>query len=239
MIFEQEFKMTLEDIDKNAFITNKAILRYFENTATYHSDSIGGGMKAVETTGRTWIVLDWRVKVLKRVKYGEKLKVKTWSRGTIKFFAFRDYELLNEAGEIIAIGTSRWILRDITNHKMVLLNEELMSAYESESRQVLPEEEFSKIEIPLEFSKELNYTAMRRDIDFNRHMHNLYHFDLAYETLPDDIYDSYTFDNFKVTYKKEIKLGEAIKCKYTYLDNKNVVVVTNEDNNINSIIQLW
>ena len=51
---------------------DQIILRYFENTATYHSDSIGGGIKSVETTGRTWIVLDWRVKVLKRVKYGEK-----------------------------------------------------------------------------------------------------------------------------------------------------------------------
>jgi len=239
MIFVQEFKMTLEDIDKNGFITNKAILRYFENTAVYHSDSVGSGMKGVETTGQTWIVLDWRVKVLKRVKYGENLKVKTWSRGIAKFFAFRDYELLDETGEVLAIGTSRWILRDITNHKMLLLNEELMAAYQSESRQVLPEEDFSKIEVPSDFSKELSYTAMRRDIDFNRHMHNLYHFDLAYETLPDDIYENSTFDNFKVTYKKEIKLGEKIKCQYTYISDKNTVVISNIENNINSIIQLW
>ena len=239
MTFEQEFKMTLEDIDKNAYITNKAILRYFENTAVYHSDSVGRGMKAVETTGQTWIVLDWRVKVLKRAKYGENLKVKTWSRGIAKFFAFRDYELINEGGEVIAIGTSRWILRDINNHKMVLLNEEIMAGYKSENRQVLPEEEFSKIEIPLEFSKELTYTTMRRDIDFNRHMHNLYHFDLAYEVLPDNIYENSTFDNFKVTYKKEIKLGEEVKCKYTYIDNKNIVIISNVDGNMNSIIQLW
>lgn len=239
MIFEQEFKMTLEDIDKNTYITNKAILRYFENTATYHSDSIGGGLRTVETTGRTWIVLDWRVKVLKRAKYGENLKVRTWSRGIAKFFAYRDYELLNETGEVIAIGTSRWILRDINNHKMVLLNDELMAEYKSESRQVLPEEDFSKIETLSEFSNELNYTAMRRDIDFNRHMHNLYHFDLAYEVLPEEIYENNVFDNFKITYKKEIKLGESVKCQYAFNDNTHTVYISNMDNNINSIIKLW
>jgi len=239
MIFEQDFKMTLEDIDKNAFITNKAILRYFENTATYHSDSIGGGIKAVETTGLTWIVLDWRVKVIKRVKYGEKLTVRTWSRGYAKFFAYRDYELVNSLGEILAIGTSRWILRDITKHKMVLLNDESLLAYESESRQVLPEEEFSKIEIPLDFSNEINYTVMRRDIDFNRHMHNLYHFDLAYEALPNKIYENSKFDNFKVTYKKEITFGDIVKCKYAFNQDKNLVVISNSSGELNSVVELW
>ena len=195
MTFEQDFKLTLEDIDKNTYITNKAILQYFENTATYHSDSVGSGMKMVKTTGRTWIVLDWRVKILKRPKYGESLRVRTWSRGIQKFFAFRDYELLNEYGEVLAIGTSRWILRDINTHKMVLLNEEIMKAYESENRKVFEDEEFSKMSEPDSILNEIEYTAMRRDIDFNGHMHNLYHFELAYEILPDDMYENNIIQN--------------------------------------------
>jgi len=239
MIFEQKFKMTLEDIDKNGFITNKAILRCFENTATYHSDSIGGGIKSVEETGLTWIVLDWSVKVLKRAKYGTKLKVRTWSRGYIKFFAYRDYELIDENNEVIAIGTSRWILRDIYKHKMVFLNDEYLSGYGSEDRTVLPGEEFSKMEVPPEFSNEIEYTIMRRDIDFNRHMHNLYHFDLAYEALPNVIYDEGLFNNFRITYKKEIVFGETVKSSYAFYENKHVVYIYNADGAMNSIIQIW
>jgi len=239
MIFEQQYKSTLEDIDKNAYITNKAILSYFENTATYHSDSVGGGIKGVEETGLTWIVLDWRIKVIKRPKYGEVLKVRTWSRGIQKFFAFRDYELVNSEEEILAIGTSRWILRDINKHKMTLLNEDMMKAYESEIRTVFDDEDFSKVELPNEFSNEIEYECMRRDIDFNGHMHNLYHFELAYEALPEEIYDNNTFDNFKITYKKEIKLGDTINCKYTLEEDKNIVVISTEEGNMNSVIQLW
>jgi len=239
MIYTQEFKTTLEDIDKNAYITNKAILRFFENTATYHSDSIGGGIKAVEETGLTWIVLDWRIKVIKRPKYGEKLMVRTWSRGIQKFFAFRDYELINDKNEILAIGTSKWVLMDINKNRMVLLNDEHMKRYESEDRTVFSEDELSKIEVPQEFSNEISYTVMRRDIDFNKHMHNLYHFDLAYEVLPDELYDNSTFDNFRITYKKEIKLGETVTCKYSSLENKNIVVINDLDGNTKSIIKLW
>ncbi len=238
MIYEQEFNMMLEDIDKNAYITNKAILRYFENVATYHSDSVGSGIKGVEITGRTWIVLDWRVKILKRIRYG-KLKVRTWSRGATKFFAFRDYELLNSDGEVCAIGTSRWILRDIEKGKMTLLNEDLIKIYQGEDRAVFPDEEFEKILEPNSFSNEIEYTTMRRDIDFNGHMHNLYHFDLAYDTLPRDIYENYVFDNFRITYKKEIKLGETVKCRYSFSENKHIVYISNANGNMNSIIQLW
>jgi len=239
MIFEQEFKMTLEDIDKNAYITNKAILSYFENIATYHSDSIGGGIRSVQETGLTWIVLDWRVKVIKRIKYGEDIKVRTWSRGIQKFFAFRDYELINGDGETCAIGTSRWILRDINKHKMTLLNDDMMAKYESEDRRVFSDEEFSKMEELNEVSREIEYKVIRKDIDFNQHMHNLYHFDLAYEALPEDIYENSIFNNFRITYKKEIKLGDLIKCRYGERDLRKTVVISDNEGNINSIIQLW
>jgi len=239
MIYTQDFKTTLEDIDKNAYITNKAILRFFENTATYHSDSIGGGIKAVEETGLTWIVLDWRVKVINRPKYGEKLKVRTWSRGIQKFFAFRDYELVNDNDEILALGTSKWVLMDINKNRMVLLNDELMARYESEDRPAFDENQLSKIESPSEFSNEINYTVMRKDIDFNKHMHNLYHFDLAYEVLPGELYENSTFDNFRITYKIEIKLGETVTCKYSLLEDKNIVVISDLEGNTKSIIKLW
>ena len=71
-------------------------------------------------------------------------------------------------------------------------------------------------------------------------MHNLYYLDLAYEVLPDEVYENIVFDNIRITYKKEIKLGEKIKCKYSFFNNKHVVVIVNEDDSIiYSIIELY
>ena len=81
-----------------------------------------------------------------------------------------------------------------------------MKGYESEERAVFPDEDFSKMVDPDSYSNEIEYTTMRRDIDFNGHMHNLYHFDLAYDTLPQNIYENSIFDNFRITYKKEISV---------------------------------
>lgn len=239
MYYEQEIKTVLSDADKNLSITNRAILRYFENIATNHSNSVGCGVDDTYTKGTTWIILDWRVKVIKRPKYREKLLLRTWASGTEKFFTYRDFELINDAGEVCAVGTARFIIRDIKEQKMVIMSEELSNMYSPEDRHVLPNEKFLKMKAPLEYFSEFSYAVMRRDIDFNCHMHNLYHFDLAYEALPKDVYENSTFDNFRISYKKEIKLGNIVKCRYSLIDDKNIIVLTDEDNNLNSIVQLW
>ena len=41
-----------------------------------------------------------------------------------------------------------------------------------------------------ENAEEMIYNIQRRDIDINQHMHNLSYLDMAYEILPDNIYNN-------------------------------------------------
>ena len=80
MEFKEQFTMQLKDIGKDNFIKNRSILEIFENIATHHSDMAGYGPNDVRKTGITWVLLDWKVQVIKRPKYGEKLNVSTGIR---------------------------------------------------------------------------------------------------------------------------------------------------------------
>ena len=71
-------------------------------------------------------------------------------------------------------------------------------------------------------------------------MHNLHYLDLAYEALPDEIYNKRPFDNIRVMYKKEIKFGETVRCKYSIRISINIVVIESEDGKIlHAIIEIW
>jgi len=89
---------------------------------------------------------------------------------------------------------------------MVRLTDEIMNRYEPEEKSVFSEEKLGKLEVPTEFSSYINYEVIRKDIDVNKHMHNLYYLDLAYEAMPEEVYEQRPFDNVRITYKKEIKL---------------------------------
>ena len=101
------------------------------------------------------------------------------------------------------------------------------------------EDDFPKMREPEEYQAEAEYKVRKADIDVNNHMHNLNYVDLANEALPEDVYNNGNLNNIRITYKKEIKLGETVKCKYSCVNGKHFVVVKSQDEKaIHALIEL-
>lgn len=244
MIFNENFKIQSKDIGKGNCIKNRGILEIFENIATHHSDIVGYGPNDVENTQITWILLDWKLQVLKRPRYGQILNVNTWGRtiaGELKkTYTYRDFEMYDEDNNLCAIGTSKWVVVNINTGKIMKIEEELIKKYQIENKNVFNLDELDKIKAPEVFDNEITYKISRRDIDLNGHMHNLYYLDLAYEALPEDVYEKRPFNNVRIQYKREVKIGDVIKCKYTFNNNQHIITMYNYyDNKINAIIILY
>lgn len=240
MIYKEKFKLGLKDIGKNNKIKNRAILECLENIGSYHSDIAGYGANDTKRTKVSWILLEWKLQVLDRPTYGDELEIHTWARGINKFFTYRDYEIYNKDNKLCAIATSKWALINIETGKLTRLTEEIINKYNPEDKYVFSEPDIEKIELPNESDSVLEYTVIRKDIDINKHMHNLYYLDLAYEVLPEEIYEKRPFDNVRITYKKEIKLGDVVKCEYSQLNNKYTVVIKSEDEKTtHAIIEIY
>ncbi len=239
MIFKEKFKMGLKDIDKNNLLKNRAILEYLENIGSYHSDVAGYGAEYTGKTGIAWVLLGWKLKVLKRPQYGQKLEIHTWAKLGSKVATFRDFEIYDNNQNLCAIATSKWTMVDIRKGKITKIDDEVINAYKVESKNVFQKLELEKLKIPSNFDYKTEYTVKRKDIDINGHMHNLYYLDLAYEALPEEIYEKRPFDNVNIQYKKEIKLGEKVICKYAKVENKyNVTIFSEDEKNVHAIVEL-
>ena len=239
MVYKEKYRIGIEDVAHNSQATNKALLSIMEDIACAHSADVGYGVLEVETKHRAWVLLDWKIKVIKRPVYGCIIDASTWSRKIDRLCAYRDFELKDEDGEILAIGSSRWILTDTERRRPVRLTEDIAALYESEDRAVF-EDEISEPEYSKEMSEnaeEMIYNIQRRDIDINQHMHNLSYLDMAYEILPDNIYNNKVFNNIRIVYKKEILYGENVECYYEEQNNKHIITAKSQDN-INAIIEL-
>ncbi len=240
MIYQEKFKIGLKDVWKGNEVSNKAILEYLEDVAAYHSDSVGYGINSSNETGVTWILLNWKVKVIKRPQYGQTLNIHTWSRGILKCYAFRDFEVYDENNNLCVIATSKWLLINNKTGKIAKIEEEMAKSYHSETEKlVFPEKDIEKIKLPENYESQIVYQVKRKDIDIIGHMHNLYYLDLAYEALPEEVYNQRPFDEFSIMYKKEIKLGETVNCKYSKQEGKHIVVIESKDGKtLNAVIEL-
>ena len=240
MILENEYIIKLSEIGKGNKVTNKAILSYLEDIGGIHSNKAGYGVFEIAETHLSWILLGWRMQVIRRPKYAEKIKVKTWSKGVVKLYTYREFEVYDEQENLIIKASSKWVFLDIQKGKIVRIDSSIMDKYEPEvDREVFGKEEFDKVKEPNDYQYETQYTVRRSDIDVNNHMHNLNYIELANEALPEDVYKGALFNDVRIAYKKEIKLGETVKCKYTFEDNKHIVVVKSEDDTVtHAIIEL-
>lgn len=239
MIFKKEFEIGMQDINRNKMIKNKYILNALEDVALRHSDSVGLGLNDILETGLTWMLLDWKVEILKRPKYGDKLEVHTWGRNMSRCYAHRDFEIYVN-NERYVIATSKWLLFDINRKRPAKVTDELVEKYEPEDNKSV----FSKVEIDKMceaevYDNEYQYNVRKSDIDINGHIHNLNYLDIAYECFDENDYNN-ELNNIRITYKKEIKFGDNVKCKYTKKDDKWSFIITNEETNtINSYIELY
>ncbi len=168
MIYTEKIKTGLKDIGKENKIKNRAILEILENVASYHSDEVGYGANNMEKTKLSWILLDWKLEIIKRPKCGQSLKVNTWGRNMQKFFTYRDYEIYDEANNLCAIATSKWALMNTEEGKITRITEKIINKYRPEERSVFIERKLDKLEVPKESMSSIKYKVLRKDIDLNR-----------------------------------------------------------------------
>ena len=203
---EQDFTVTIENTNVNGLCTNKAILQMLENIACYHSDSVGLGVNDIERTRLTWFIIAWKLKVINRPRYGEKLRVTTWARDTGRMFTHRDFEVKNADGNIVAIASSKWALINI-DKGLTRIEKEIIDLYAHESKHVFDEEELKRLkEIP-EYLTVKEMTVSRRDIDINKHMHNLNYLEFAYEVIPEDVALCEYVDTSKIPVQQILQEG--------------------------------
>ena len=61
---------------------------------------------------------------------------------------------------------------------------------------------------------------------------------MAYEALPEEVYKNNTFNFFEITYKKQIRLHDTVKCYYVFEENTHKVIIKSlDDKKIHAIIE--
>ena len=225
MFCKNKVKIGLKDIGVSNKVTNKAILGMLEDVAGFHSDIAGFGINDIKKTNLSWVIVGWEVEIINRPKYGDEVEVVTWSRGVKRIYAYRDFEIYNEKGELIAKATSKWVLIDIKKQSMVTIDPEIADKYEKEDKCCFESEPKYKILIPEKYESFGQYNIKRSVIDVNKHVHNINYINIAYEALPEELYNSEEFNNFEIIYKKEIKYGDNVKCMYGKVENKHVILI--------------
>lgn len=238
MIFEHQFQVYSRDVNTDLRVTNKTILGWLQDAGALHSDLAGCGTANLEETRLSWVIIQWKVKIFRRMRYGETITVKTWVPGTKRLYTFRDYAFYDEAGELVAACSSKWVLTDL-DKGMIAVPQWILEQYGMHTETVFEEGmNMARIKEPTEFSREYECTVPCTWIDVNGHMNNLHYLDVAYQALPIDLYLENSFNEFEIMYKREAKMFDRLHCYYQFDGTYHIVSIKNgEDGKLHAIVR--
>ena len=241
-IFEDTYRTSFAQTGIYDVLTNKSILSILENIAGNHSATVHYSFNELLNLNLTWVILNWKLKVIKRIKPDVNIKVQTWGRSMNKLFVFRDFKIFDETGDLCAIASSKWCLIDTVKGKIAKMPDDLKDIYGGfHDESVFNIDDIPKLNIPnSKFITSDNYRIRRFDLDLNKHVHNLNYLNIAYEILPDEVYDGAELNNVEILYKKELKYGDSVK-SYLYKDSNAYTIVMNsvDDSVLHAIVKLY
>lgn len=227
--YAHKYLVGYSDVDQNNKMKISRIIDMLQNIATWHSKSIGYGTSEMMDLKQGWLVLAWKIKILRYPVADENIEIRTWSKGFKGLHAFRNFEILNDAGETLLLATSNWILYDLVEKKPLRLPAEMMDKYGVIERNAL-DEGISRVRDEDVSGECYEITTTKKDIDTNHHVNNAKYVEFFEEILPEDI----SINEIEIHYKKQTVLGEKL---YLFFDGK-TCVMKDGNGDIHTIIKI-
>ena len=234
-IIENEFKISMNDVDQNAVCTQKSVLKFFETVACEHSDLAGFGISTMEQTKKSWVLLQWKVTFYAYPEYGKLIKVKTWARDTDAYTSYRDFLLTDSRGKIYARATSKWAFIDIYKG-LSRIGSVISDNYNPEETCVYENRTLDKLKPLQDCLHAFDYEVRNHYIDVHRHMHNLNYLDLAQDAF--EYGETQNYNTLEIYYKTQSKLGDNLSIFKGEIQNGKAVQIMSGEK-LSAIIKFY
>ena len=230
----------MSDVGEGQKLSNRAFLEIMSDTANMHGRSIGQYSGARDDLHMAWVIMGWKLEVLRRPAVCEIVTGRTWAREYNRAFAYRDFEVVDEAGNLCARATSSWMLIDLNRNFPARLTPENMDPYQPEfGRANFPGYTFPRpAAIAAEAVSRVAVPILKSMIDANGHVHNTAYLDLAEEGLPEGE-SAMLSDSIEVLYVHELKRGQTARVEYAPSDGKKYVFIRDDgEGGLHAVIAL-
>lgn len=208
LIGEYPFKVLPFEVDFRQKLTLPHLTNYILNSAGYHADSLGFGIKDVKESNKSWVITRLAIEINRYPKNDEKIRVRTWVDKVIRTFSLRNFAFLSQDGtEVLGYANSVWAMIDIDNRRPTDLT------------QIIPSEIFCDEPCPIakvgkfpvadvdEFD---SFSVKYSDVDFNQHLNSSKYIEHIIDSFTLFKFSKRDIKRFEIEYINESLFGERI-----------------------------
>lgn len=228
-----ESRVRFSEVDHTRRITLPAIINYFQDCSTFHSESLGVGISYYAEHKRVWILSAWQVEVMRYPLMGEPVRVSTWATKFEGLLGLRNFRMEDEGQQTVAWANSVWVYMDLEKGRPTRPDRREIELYGTGDP--LPMEYAKrKIEMPGEWKIKEPFPVRKYHIDTNEHVNNCQYVQMALEGLEKPV----EVEKMRVEYKKSAVYGDVIYPKVAYEEDRTMVELSDENGNAYAVVEL-
>jgi medium-chain acyl-[acyl-carrier-protein] hydrolase len=157
-----------------------------------------------------WVLTRFALRVFASPRIGDEVLVQTWaSDRTAGIRAYRDFRMLDRAGNLRAEAASLWLLLDLKTRRPVRLPESVLAIREPQ-RIGMSAVDDESLPAPRSISCDELFKVRRSDLDENGHASNLRYIEWVVETAPPALRPGHELTRLDIQFVNEVLLGETV-----------------------------
>lgn len=205
MGYQFESRVRYSEVDQKQTMTLNAVINYFQDCSTFHSEEVGLGIDFLAKAQGAWVLSFWQIVLHRLPKFGEKILVQTWPYDFKGFYGSRNFTMLSEDQTPLVAANSIWVYVDLKTGHPVRVPKEQREGYALEERlemDYVPR----KIAVSEESVEMPPCSVLKYQLDTNNHVNNGQYVLMASEFLP----DHFQVRQVRAEYKKAALLHDVI-----------------------------
>lgn len=243
MIYTENFTLSTLICDEDDKLTLWGLARLFQDVAGDQSDELGVGFNNLQQEHKAWILTHVYYNILRLPTAGEKLTLKTWAKQDNGLIAPRDYQLIDEKGDICASSASNWVILNTDTRRVCRLNE-IIAVYEKENIHATKYEKLEKLSMPSDLQLVKHIDVPYSSLDHTRHVNNAEYIKWICDSIEEICKPRFTgrkeIAELSINYLKETKYADNDVNMLRHIDgDKYYFQLTNSNGvSVNAIVGL-
>lgn len=226
-------RIRYSEVDQNCRLSLDKLIDYFQDCSTFHSDSVGLGVRETAADHRCWMILNWYIEIDRMPMLGEPVTTVTWPYSFRSCRGGRSFGMKDAAGNWLAKADSHWVYMDIEKGGFATVPDDMGACYGLEPQLELLMDT-KKVRIPKDCRIEEAIRVQKQHLDTNHHVNNGQYVRIALSCLPEEL----DIASVKVEYRKQAMLGDVMIPKVKVENGEYLVALCGEDDKPYAILQI-
>lgn len=212
-IYEKEMTVEADYVDCENTYDLMGILAQMQNVISEHTIDLGVDFPTMFAKSNAfWVILKTKLKILKEVKWNEKVLIKTYPLPPSLVRCDRECVITNAKGEIVALSSGEWCILDYDTKKPRKVS---TSCYPADlnyiSERLVPERTkrvvYDFAPEDLAYERQIRFT----DLDVNYHTNNKSYTRFALDAFPAELFRTMTVSEYDINFENQSYEGEILQ----------------------------